>query len=92
MNKISFFKYEQGYWIDDHTSSYFQQIYHTDHLCSNWEGTCYSPKSFHNLDLTTLDRPLHNLEVAQDIFSFKPFKSPGGIHPFLYQKILEYSW
>ncbi|KAG5600420.1 hypothetical protein H5410_031790 [Solanum commersonii] len=79
-NKISFFKDEQGNWFDDHnqilshTSSYFQQIYQSDHLSSNWKDICYSPKSSHNLDLITLDRPLHNLEDSQ---FFRKTRSPG---------------
>lgn len=46
-------------------------------------------KSFHKLNLTTLDRPLSDWEVNQVVFSLKPFKAqgPNGIHPISIKSI-----
>lgn len=60
-NKISFFKYDVVNWINDHKQitqndlCYFQQIYSRDHPYTNLQGIYGSTKSFHKLDLSTLD-------------------------------------
>lgn len=46
-----------------------------------------STTNFYNIALSALDNPLQNFEIAQALFSFKPFKAPGpdGLHPHFFQ-------
>lgn len=93
-NKIIFFKDESGNWINDHASlsshvlNYFTNIFTTSQVSTNWKEPNNIPLGNTQLDLTSLDAPLLDIEIKKAIFSFKPFKAlgPDGLHPFLYQK------
>jgi len=93
-NHISFFKNNEGKWIDnqqdilDHTLAHFITIFTTNREVTSWSSIKQSPSSFENINLLELDKQLLVSEINSAIHSFKPFKSlgPDGLHLFFYQK------
>lgn len=89
-NKITHFKNDAGHWINDpvailhYTFHYFQNMFTTNHVTTDWASIKQDPASFSKIDTPTLDKQLLPSEVVNAIFSFKLFKAPGpdGIHPF----------
>lgn len=92
-NKIVYFKDNNDNWIThpteihQHVFQFFTSSFTTSQCSTDWTHLKSSPLSFHNFDLSDLDRPLQDFEITQAIFSFKPFKAPGpdGFHPHFFQ-------
>lgn len=74
--------------IMEHTYSYFQLVFTTNHDNSNWKSIKSDPLTHKCIDLSSLDKSIPPYEIRDAIFSFKPFKSPGpdGLHSFFFQK------
>lgn len=93
-NKINFFKDEVGNWINDpllimsYVNNYFKDLFTSSHVITSRKNPLKPSSNVGQVDLTTLDGPLQEIEIKRAIFSFKPFKAPGpdGLHPFFYQK------
>lgn len=71
----------------NHTRNYFLNIF-TTYVITDWSIIKIDKEIFHNIDLSSLDDPLKNHEIRNEIFSFKPYKAPGpdGLHPFFFKK------
>lgn len=82
-NCINFFKNDNGNWIDDpkrisdFTLGFSYKLFTTDNCSSNWNPSCPSSNYSPTFDLATLDRPISDQEIINDVFSFKPHKAPG---------------
>ncbi|XP_070004851.1 uncharacterized protein [Nicotiana sylvestris] len=93
-NKINIFKDEAGNWINDpllimsYVNNYFKDLFTSSHVITSRKNPINPSSNVGQVDLTTLDGPLQEIEIKRAIFSFKPFKAPGpdGLHPFFYQK------
>lgn len=93
-NIIAYFLDELGNWITDydkvidHTFNYFQKKFTNDHSFTKLKDIHLAYTSFHNIDLSPLDRPFVDQETLQAIYSLKPFKAPGpdGINPYFIRK------